>query len=121
MERRDIKFPTLDGLTLRGWLYPGVKGGPAVILHNGVSVLVSPASPVISVLLTLPVKFNYPKELILNPVAAWFQHHGLTVLVYDPRTVGESDGEPRSDLDQRKLIEDMHDAVTVRIDPLFHP
>ena len=35
------------------------------------------------------------------------------MLVYDPRTVGESDGEPRSDLDQRKLIEDQHDAVTV--------
>ena len=46
-------------------------------------------------------------------MATWFQQHGLTVLVYDVRTVGESDGEPRSDLDQRKLIEDMHDAVTV--------
>ncbi|RYP05476.1 hypothetical protein DL765_009825 [Monosporascus sp. GIB2] len=91
MQRRDIEFPTLDGLTLRGWLFPGAKGGPAVILHNG---------------------FNYPKELILSPVAIWFQQHGLTVLVYDARTVGESDGEPRSDLDQRKLIEDMHDAVT---------
>jgi hypothetical protein len=37
MERQDIGFRTLDGLTLRGWLFPGTKGGSAVILHNGVS------------------------------------------------------------------------------------
>ena len=40
MQRRDIEFPTLDGLTLRGWLFPGTKGGPAIILHNGVSYFV---------------------------------------------------------------------------------
>ena len=34
----DVEFKTLDGLTLRGWLYPVTNGrGPAVILTPGVS------------------------------------------------------------------------------------
>jgi hypothetical protein len=33
----DVEFKTLDGLTLRGWLYPASKRGPGIIITPGVS------------------------------------------------------------------------------------
>jgi hypothetical protein len=36
-ERKDVEFKTFDGLTLRGSLYVGPKGGPAVIVNGAVS------------------------------------------------------------------------------------
>lgn len=36
LPRHDIQFPTLDGITLRGWLYPATKRGPGMILSPGV-------------------------------------------------------------------------------------
>lgn len=38
MNREDVEFPTVDGLTLRGWLYPASKRGPAVIMSQGVYI-----------------------------------------------------------------------------------
>jgi hypothetical protein len=35
-ERKDVEFKTLDGLTLRGWLFEGPKGGPAVVVNGAV-------------------------------------------------------------------------------------
>ncbi len=35
----DVDFNTLDGLILRGWLYPASARGPAVIMTPGVSPL----------------------------------------------------------------------------------
>ncbi|KAF2122757.1 DltD N-terminal domain protein [Lophiotrema nucula] len=90
-ERKDIEFRTVDGLTLRGWLFVGPKGGPAVIVNGA---------------------FNSPKEIFAADVAAWFGRNGLTALVYDARTLGMSDGLPRNDLDPQKMAEDNHDAVT---------
>jgi len=34
--RQDIEFKTLSKVTLRGWLYPSEKCGPAIILSAGV-------------------------------------------------------------------------------------
>lgn len=34
--REDIEFKSLDGVTLRGWLYPAEKRGPGIILSAGV-------------------------------------------------------------------------------------
>jgi pimeloyl-ACP methyl ester carboxylesterase len=45
-------------------------------------------------------------------VAEAFQKAGITALVYDPRSVGFSDGEPRNDVDPYKQIEDYFDAIT---------
>ena len=42
MSRLDISFPTLDGLTIRGWIYPASKRGPGIIVSPGVSELSSP-------------------------------------------------------------------------------
>lgn len=36
-ERKDVEFKTFDGLTLRGSLYVGPKGGPAVIVNGAAS------------------------------------------------------------------------------------
>lgn len=36
-EHKDVEFKTFDGLTLRGWLFVGPKGGPAVIVNGAVS------------------------------------------------------------------------------------
>lgn len=37
-ERKDVELKTFDGLTLRGSLYVGPKGGPAVIVNGAVSL-----------------------------------------------------------------------------------
>ena len=34
----DVEFKTIDGLTIRGWLYPASKRGPAIIATPGVSL-----------------------------------------------------------------------------------
>lgn len=54
-----------------------------------------------------------PKEIFSDSIAAWFGRNGLSALVYDARTIGESDGMPRVDLDPQKNAEDNSDAVTV--------
>lgn len=37
--RRDVEFRTIDGLTLRGWLYQASDRGPGIVLTPGVSLL----------------------------------------------------------------------------------
>ena len=36
---QDIEFKTIDGLTIRGSLYPAANKGPAVIMTPGVSAI----------------------------------------------------------------------------------
>lgn len=36
LPRSDVEFITLDGLTLRGWLFPASQRGPAMIMSPGV-------------------------------------------------------------------------------------
>ncbi|KAH8731287.1 Alpha/Beta hydrolase protein [Phaeosphaeriaceae sp. PMI808] len=101
MTREDVEFKTFDGLTLRGWLYPALSHGPALIMTQG---------------------FNTPKEILLPDIALWFQQQGLTVLLFDTRTIGASDGEPRNDIQPSKLVEDYHDALTFLVrHPLVNP
>ncbi|KAJ1338626.1 fumagillin biosynthesis transferase [Microdochium nivale] len=89
--RLDADIKTLDGITLRGWLFPAASRGPAMIMTPG---------------------FNFPKDANLPDIAKWFQEHDVTVLLYDPRGIGESEGEPRNEVDPLQQIEDLHDAVT---------
>lgn len=44
--------------------------------------------------------------------AEHFQRTGLTALIYDPRSTGLSDGQPRNEIDPVKQVEDMSDAAT---------
>ncbi|KAK3374836.1 Alpha/Beta hydrolase protein [Podospora didyma] len=89
--RLDADIKTVDGTTLRGWLFPAASRGPAMIMTPG---------------------FNFPKDANLPDIARWFQEHGITTLLYDPRGIGASEGEPRNEVDPRQQIEDLHDAVT---------
>ncbi|KAI0853136.1 DltD N-terminal domain protein [Daldinia vernicosa] len=88
----DVEFQTIDGLTLRGRVYHADQRGPAIIMCPG---------------------FNCVLEMAgLPAVAEGFQTAGITVLLYDPRSVGASDGQPRNDIDPFKQVQDYSDALT---------
>lgn len=62
------------------------------------------------------------KEMIVAEVAEYFHAAGFTVLSYDPRSIGASDGLPRNEIQPTRNIEDYHDALTFlrthpRVDP----
>jgi fermentation-respiration switch protein FrsA (DUF1100 family) len=92
--RKDIEF-NADGVTLRGWFYPpkGRKKGraPTVVMAHGFTAL---------------------KEMTLDRYAEVFSDGGLGVLVYDNRTLGTSDGEPRHDIDPAAQRRDYRYALT---------
>lgn len=50
--------------------------------------------------------------MFVPEVAEQFQKANITALIYDPRTLGLSDGEPRNDIDPAKQTSDYSDAVT---------
>ncbi|KFY19437.1 hypothetical protein V491_04435 [Pseudogymnoascus sp. VKM F-3775] len=87
----DVEFKTIDGLVLRGWLFPAAKRGPAVVMTPG---------------------FNCIKEDFYPGFPQQFQKAGITVLLYDPRNTGTSSGFPRNDIDPTRQVEDYSDAHT---------
>jgi fermentation-respiration switch protein FrsA (DUF1100 family) len=93
--RLDVEFPAHDGITLRGWLYTpsGVPNapGPAVVMAHG---------------------FSATRAMALDRYAEVFADGGLTVLVYDHRGLGVSDGEPRQVIDAWIQARDYRAAVT---------
>lgn len=93
MSRRDIEFDA-DGVTLRGWFYPGDTSAgpaPAVVMAHG---------------------FSAVKEMYLDAFAEVFNAAGLAVLVYDNRNFGASDGEPRQEIDPWAQVRDYRHAIT---------
>lgn len=93
MMREDVEFRTEDGTTLRGWWYSAGNNGAAgtVVMAHG---------------------FSGTKELYLDDFAEHFAEGGLNVLVYDHRNTGESDGEPRLEIDPWQQVYDYRDAIT---------
>src|SRR2546425_148739 len=94
--RRDIAFKTEDGVTLRGWLYlPERTAGQAatVVMAHG---------------------FSAVKEMHLDRFAEVFAASGLGALVFDNRTFGASDGEPRQHIDPWQQVRDYRDAPAAR-------
>lgn len=68
------------------------------------------------------LQFNMTKEMIVAEVAEYFHAAGFTVLSYDPRSVGSSDGVPRNEIQPARNIEDYHDALTfLREHPKVNP
>jgi len=93
MDRRDIEF-NAEGVTLRGWLYrgQGVSGrAPTVVMAHG---------------------FAAVKEMYLDSFAEVFAAAGLNALVFDNRNFGESDGEPRQEIDPWQQVRDYRHAIT---------
>lgn len=112
MEKREVEFKTIDGLTLRGDLYPAPASTgkvPAVIITPGVCSD-TPCFPLIQS--SNYLQFNCVKEMFVPDVAEHFQKANITALVYDPRTLGLSDGLPRNDVDPARQVSDYSDAVT---------
>ncbi len=93
MTRRDIVFDA-EGTTLRGWFYPAGRAsgpGPAVVMAHG---------------------FSAVKEMYLDSFAEVFAAAGLSVLVFDNRGFGASDGEPRQEIDPWAQVRDYRHAIT---------
>ena len=92
-EASKVEFDT-DGTTLRGWLYRPrgrAAAAPAVVMAHG---------------------YNCIKELYLDRYAAAFANAGHVVLAYDHRNFGDSDGEPRQELDPWMQVRDYRNAIT---------
>ncbi|EKT78300.1 peptidase S15 [Rhodococcus opacus M213] len=93
MDRRDIEF-SAEGVTIRGWFYPGQGMGPVrptVILSHG---------------------FSAVKEQYLDRYAEVFAEAGVNALVYDNRNFGDSDGQPRQEVNPWQQVRDYRDAIT---------
>ena len=92
--RKDIAFKTEDGVTLRGWLYlPDRAAGrvPTVVMAHG---------------------FSAVKEMYLDRFADAFAAGGLGAIVFDNRSFGASDGEPRQHIDPWRQVGDYRDGIT---------
>ena len=112
LPQEDVEFKTIDGIFLRGCLYPVAGTGPGIILSPGVSALPRNKHSIKRSGLII-AQFNCVKEMLGLPEAAmYFQQSGITSLIYDPRSTGLSDGSPRNDIDPIKQVEDFSDAVT---------
>src|SRR5256886_14672622 len=89
----DIEFDA-EGATLRGWLYrprSGASDAPVVVMAHG---------------------YNCLKEFYLDQYAASVASAGHVVLAYDHRNFGESEGEPRQELDPWVQVRDYRHAIT---------
>ena len=91
--RQNISF-NAEGTLLRGWLYQPTltnQPSPAIVMAHG---------------------YNCIKELYLDKFAEIFASNGFAVLVFDIRNFGESDGEPRQELDPWQQVKDYRHAIT---------
>ena len=88
----DVEFDA-EGATLRGWLFRPKAAGPApvVVMAHG---------------------YNCLKEFYLDKYAAAIASAGHAVLAYDHRNFGDSDGEPRQELDPWVQVRDYRHAIT---------
>lgn len=60
--------------------------------------------------------------MFVPDVAEQFQASGITALIYDPRSIGQSDGLPRNEVDPMKQASDYSDALTfLRTLPIIDP
>ena len=50
--------------------------------------------------------------MFVPQIAEAFQEAGINALVYDPRSLGESDGQPRNEIDPSKQVSDYSDALS---------
>jgi pimeloyl-ACP methyl ester carboxylesterase len=91
MTRRAVEF-NAGGVILRGWFYAAeASPAPAVVMAHG---------------------FAAAKEMYLGRFAEVFNKAGLSVLVFDNRSFGASDGEPRQETDPWAQVRDYRHAIT---------
>lgn len=100
MNREDVEFEGFGGVKLRGWLYlpdGGQAGGEnpgglaGVVMAHG---------------------FSGVKEMRLDAFAEVFCGAGLAALVYDHRGFGDSEGEPRQEINPWSQARDYRYAIS---------
>lgn len=94
--REDIEFEA-EGDVLRGWLYlpdDVSEPVPTIVIAHG---------------------FSAVKEMYLDKYAEVFSEAGLGALVFDNRNFGESEGEPRYEIDPWQQVRDYRHAITYAI------
>ncbi|KAL3475236.1 Alpha/Beta hydrolase protein [Aspergillus californicus] len=89
--KQRVEFKALDGLTLRGYLYPAETRRPAIILTP---------------------EFHLIKEVLIGNIALRYQRNGITALAYDPRNYGDSEGQSRNHVDPIRSVTDYNDGLT---------
>ncbi|ACP34869.1 peptidase S15 [Sulfolobus islandicus L.S.2.15] len=101
-KRLNVEFYS-EGVKLKGWLYlpEGSEKFPAIVMAHG---------------------FSAVKEMYLDSFAEVFAKAGFVVLVYDNRNFGESEGEPRQEIDPWQQVKDYRYAIShVRLRPEVDP
>jgi uncharacterized protein len=93
--RESVRFRS-DGLELAGHLYRPPEAAPGE--RTAALVMAGPTTSV--------------KEETLPHYAAPLAEAGYTVLTFDNRNFGESEGEPRQHLDTSQQVEDLKNAVS---------
>jgi pimeloyl-ACP methyl ester carboxylesterase len=88
---RTVWFPAQDGTRLEGWLFLPRTVSPAL-------VVMAPG-------------LTGTKQGHLEPFARRFLRAGLAVLIFDFRTLGGSEGEPRHWIDPERQLHDWHAAL----------
>src|SRR4051794_15610188 len=90
--KEDIEFRADSGVVLRGWVLTPDSAGPhpTIVMTPGFSSSI----------------------IRLEVVAEAFVARGFGVLLYDQRTCGSSDGEPRQDVDPVAQDRDMQMALS---------
>jgi pimeloyl-ACP methyl ester carboxylesterase len=82
-------------------------------MHLAIQIILFASRTSSSYFLTLIfLQFNNVKEMIISEVAEYFHSAGFTVLSFDPRAIGASDGQPRNEAHPARNVEDYHDALT---------
>ena len=91
--RTDVEFDA-EGMTLRGWHLRARRlagAVPTIVMAHG---------------------FSAVKEMYLDRFAEAFAEAGLGALVFDHRSFGSSDGEPRQEIDPWQQVRDYRDAIS---------
>lgn len=91
---KEVEFAVTDGTILRGRLYSPAateKATPIIVMASG---------------------FSGTMDLRMFPFAEAFANAGLSVLLYDHRNYGLSDGAIRQETDPNQQLNDWRDAIT---------
>ncbi len=90
--RKNVEFKSED-VALKGWFYTPKTNLPApcIIMTHGFAAL---------------------KEHYLDKFASHFASAGMCILAYDNRNFGESEGQPRFEIDPIAQVRDMRNAIS---------
>ncbi|PTB34874.1 hypothetical protein M441DRAFT_180496 [Trichoderma asperellum CBS 433.97] len=94
LPRENVEFNTCDGTTLRGWFYPQTESSVCIIMSHGVTGI---------------------RHYWLPAFATRFHQAGCSVLLYDNRNWGDSDGLPRQESNPSLQQTDYYDAFNYAI------